>query len=137
MNLHTRPLTTLLLIAVFTLGGRDAFPSPNCANGMCDIFRLSVNAVGNTTSGNTATLPGGPSPNIVVPLDPSAPTLTCSKIVRVPFPVYQAIMKTIARTASRDYLARISEFTPHEQTMLLFFHTLILQARGIGSCGGQ
>ncbi len=114
-----------------------ASPAENCHKGLCDIFRLSVNAVGGAASANAPNLPRGDSPNILVPLDAMSPTLSCSKIVRVPEPVYRSIMITMKKIAAKNYLSRISDFTPQEQIMLQFFHTIIIQARGIGRCGGQ
>jgi hypothetical protein len=104
---------------------------------MCDIFRVSINAMGGSSSAFTPTLPGGSAPHVEAPASLDASPAACSKTVRVPKPVYDAIMSTMQRVANRNYLARVQEFTPHEQTMLLFFHTVIQQARGLRSCGGS
>ncbi len=124
-------------VAHFCVVAKTALAAPTCSNGLCDIFRLSVVAAGGTTSASTVTLPGGGSPHIFVPYDAGGRSFECSKTVRVPQPVHDAIVRTLQRMASQNYLARVSEFSPHEKTMLLFFHTVIQQARGLGSCGGS
>ncbi len=131
-----KPLFSSLLFPIFLASATGLAQEPNCKNGMCDIFRVSVSAVGGSTSTSATTLPGSSTPNVGAPTDLASAPIACSKTVRVPEPVYNAIVATMKRMANRDYLARVSEFTPHEQTMLLFFHTVIQQARGLGSCGG-
>jgi hypothetical protein len=101
------------------------------------MFRLSVAAVGGSSVSSAVTLPGGGSPNILVPVDLGAAPVACSKTVRVPQPVYDALIRTMERMANKEYLAHVAMFTPHEQTMLLFFYTIIQQARGLGNCGGR
>ena len=135
MNLRSRFCFAFLGLAVCFPALSDT--PANCRNGMCDMFRLSVATVGGSSVSSGVTLPGGGSPSILVPVDLGAAPVACSKTVRVPQPVYDALIRTMEHTANKDYLAHVAMFTPHEQTMLLFFYTIIQQARGLGNCGGR
>jgi hypothetical protein len=134
MQRHILVLLTLLATLPQNALSSDSTP---CHNGLCDVFRMSINTMGGSSSLFTPTLPGGSSPHVEAPASLDSSPIACSKTVRVPKPVYEAIVSTMGRMANRDYLARVQEFTPHEQTMLLFFHTVIQQARGLRSCGGN
>lgn len=139
-------MKSILLKSAFSvlslLTATEAYPSTeNCKNGLCDIFRITLSAKKNisvlTPSTPRNDMTGNPSRDLDASPLSGSDALACSKIVRVPEPVHNAIAVTLQHIAKRDYMARVQEFTPQEQTMLLFFHTIVQHARGLNSCGNR
>lgn len=96
----------------------------NCKNGICEIFRVTDSYSKDVIrSENVAGSNGGV---IIVDTEPKVATVSCWKAARVPKPVYDSIIAMMK--SLRGSNGRVpTTFTPAQQTMLLFYNTIMQQ----------
>jgi hypothetical protein len=130
-----RALTTILLLFCIStpVVANDFDVGGNCKNGICEIFRVTDNQTHHFN--DSGIVPGSNGGVVIVDTSQKKVKIECWKAARVPKPIYRSIMKMM------ESLAPALEdpppaFTPAQQTMLLFYNTIMQQTQNF-NCAGQ
>lgn len=114
----------LLLLSSFSLVASDLNLNENCRGGICEIFRVT-DSVTKRVANNT-NVSGSDGGVILVDTEPKTVTKTCWKAARMPRPIYDAIIKMMKSLGDPNEDTPVV-YTPAQQTMLLFYNTLMQQ----------
>lgn len=112
---------------------RDTIESGNaCSGEFCTLFEVDAQKAVALTSGQTAPLyySSGNFSGYINGRFSSARVIQCRKSVRVPAPAYDAVIKIIDSVAASSAGGLPPALTPAQQTMLLFYTTVMQQTQG-------
>ena len=130
-------LNLKLLFSLLFLSGIFQFASAsennfneeqNCFQGECVVFKVSINlkdAGRSSTTTNDVIYIGGNANPYTSTIDRNNDT--CSKTVKVPVPVYRTIAKIMDSISGSEDGEPAPALTPAQQTILLFYSTLMQQ----------